>query len=306
MAIPDYEACMLPLLKYLEDGKEHAFKDSVNSLADFFSLTADERSEFLPSGTSLKFASRVGWAKTYLSKAGLIKLTRRAHVQLTERGIKVLQQKNCVVNKKFLMQYQEFVAFQQKKRDPASQNGQQKTSDDFNLSQTPTEALYSAYEQLRSELISEIIDQLQISEPAFFERNVIEVLVKMGYGGSLKDAGAVIGRSGDEGIDGVIKEDILGLDNIYVQAKRWEGSVGRPEIQKFVGALHGQRARKGIFITLSDFTRDAFDYVKNIESKVVLINGQQLAEYMIDYNVGVTTSTTYSVKKLDSDYFNPE
>ncbi|MEZ4525936.1 MAG: restriction endonuclease [Desulfobacterales bacterium] len=172
--------------------------------------------------------------------------------------------------------------------------------------QTPEEQLEDAYENIRESLATEILEQLKSVAPDFFERIIVEVIVKMGYGGTRRDAGQAVGKSGDGGIDGIIKEDRLGLDIIYLQAKRWQGTVGRPEIQKFAGALQGQRAKKGIFITTSDFSKEARDYAAMIENKIVLIDGKQLAQYMIDFNVGVTTVSTYEIKKLDSDYFTDE
>jgi restriction system protein len=301
MAIPDYQACMLPLLRYASDGEEHQLKDAAQKLAQEFRLTEDEVAEFLPSGQQPVFMNRIGWARTYLKKAGLLLTPRRGYFQITSRGRAVLQEAPRKINVKYLERFPEFLEFKAARRDSVESNGHLEV--EAAPGQTPHEALETAYEGLRSELAAEILLTLKSSEPALFENIVVELLVKMGYGGSRKDAGKAIGRTGDEGIDGIIKEDHLGLDNIYIQAKRWDTTVGRPEIQKFAGALQGQRARKGIFISTSEFSKDAHEYVARIDSKIVLIDGKALSRLMIDFGVGVTTVATYEVKKIDSDYF---
>jgi restriction system protein len=301
MPVPDYQACMLPLLRFAGDGEEHQLKEAISALADEFSLTDEERNEFLPSGQQPVFTNRVGWARTYLKKAGLLSSPRRGYFKITDRGSEVLREKPQEINQKYLERFPEFVEFKSIRRDRSEDNGD--VTPEMALGQTPHEALESAYERLRSELASEILSSIRGCDPTLFEKIVVELLVKMGYGGSRKDAGRAIGRSGDEGIDGIIKEDHLGLDNIYIQAKRWEATIGRPEIQKFAGALQGQRARKGIFITTSDFTRDALDFVSRIDSKIILIDGATLAKLMIDFGVGVNPVATYQVQKIDSDYF---
>ncbi len=302
MPIPDYQTCMLPLLRYSSDGEEHQLKDAVQRLAQEFKLTESELNEFLPSGQQPVFINRIGWARTYLKKAGLLLTPRRGYFQITARGRAVLQESPREINVKFLERFPEFLDFKTARKD-AVDEGASPGEVETLPGQTPHEALESAYERLRSELAAEILQALKVSDPAFFENIVVELLVKMGYGGSRKDAGKAIGRSGDEGIDGIIKEDHLGLDSIYIQAKRWDATVGRPEIQKFAGALQGQRARKGIFITTSEFSKDAYEYVSRIDSKIVLIDGKALARFMIDFGVGVTTIAVYEVKKIDSDYF---
>jgi restriction system protein len=303
MTIPDYQSCMLPLLRFAADGQEHQIKDAALKLADEFRLSQEELSEFLPSGQQPVFINRIGWARTYLKKAGLLQNPRRSYFQITPRGHTVLKENPPELNVKFLERFPEFQEFKSARKEDSSDESLVQTEAESAPAQTPHEALEIAYERLRSELAVEILQTLKAADPALFENIVVELLVKMGYGGSRKDAGKAIGRSGDEGIDGIIKEDHLGLDNIYVQAKRWEGTVGRPEIQKFAGALQGQRARKGIFITTSEFSKDANDYVSRIDSKIVLIDGKSLARLMIDFGVGVATVAAYEVKKLDSDYF---
>lgn len=302
MSIPDYQACMLPLLRFAGNGQEHQLKDAISALADEFSLTDEERNEFLPSGQQPVFTNRVSWACTYLKKAGLLSSPKRAYFKITARGSEVLQDKPAKINQKYLQRFPEFVEFRSVRRDRTEENGD--LTPELTLGQTPHEALESAYERLRSELASEILSSVRSCDPTLFEKIVVELLVKMGYGGNRKDAGRAIGRSGDEGIDGIIKEDHLGLDSIYLQAKRWEATIGRPEIQKFAGALQGQRARKGVFITTSDFTKDALDFVSRIDSKIILLNGATLAKLMIDFGVGVNPVATYQVQKIDSDYFN--
>jgi restriction system protein len=296
--IPDYQTIMLPLLKLCGDGKEHSLREATEKLAVEFNLKADERIQKLPSGQQSVFGNRVGWARTYMKKAGLLDTTRRAFFKITSRGRAVLDGKHSRIDGQFLNQFQEFRAFKALRHE--------KTEPENEIQpelKTPEEALENAYEDLRSNLASEILQRLKSSPPGMFEKTVVELVVRMGYGGSLRDAGQAIGKSGDEGIDGIIKEDRLGLDVIYIQAKRWENIVGRPEIQKFAGALQGQRARKGIFITTSDFTKDATDYAAKIESKIILIGGEQLSQLMIDHNIGITPVATYEIKRIDSDYF---
>lgn len=301
MAIPDYQSVMLPLLKFAGDGQEHSLREAIETLAGEFELTGEERAELLPSGQQAVFDNRVGWARTYLKKAGLLTSTRRGYFEITDRGRQVLRHEPDEITNAFLMQYPEFVEFRTPKRD-------QRESVDVDEAETktPEEEIESAYLKVRRGLAAELIQTIADQSPAFFERIVIDLLVRMGYGGTRKDAGRAIGRSGDGGIDGIIKEDRLGLDIVYVQAKKWANPVGRPEIQKFAGALQGQRARKGIFITTSSFTQDAEEYVSRIDNKIILIDGETLADYLIDFNVGVTTAATYDLKRMDSDYFTEE
>ena len=304
MAIPDFQSLMLPLLKVVADGREYRLRDAVELLAEEFHITDEERQQLLPSGRYPTFDNRIAWAKTYLKKAGLIDQPRRAFFQITERGREVLKTLPILINMKFLEQFPEYLAFKESSDQAEAQ--QQITSPIAVQNETPEELIESGARTIRKELAEEILQRIKGCPPAFFERFVVELLVKMGYGGTRQDAGRAIGRSGDEGIDGVIHEDRLGLDVIYLQAKRWEGVVGRPEIQKFVGALQGQRAKKGVFITTSDFTKEAVEYVRNIDNKVVLINGALLANLMIDHNVGVSLAATYEIKKIDSYYFLEE
>jgi restriction system protein len=304
MAIPDYQTLMLPLLQLAADGREHRYRDAVEQLASEFRLTDAERAELLPSGTAPIFDNRVGWARTYLKQAGLLSSPKRGMFQIAEAGRALLGTKPTRINIALLEQYPAFVAFKARRKEKGDLEPKPKVaSEEAASDETPEDALAEAYKTLRRNLESELLDQVRSASPAFFERLVIDLLVGMGYGGSRQDAGRAIGRSGDEGIDGIIKEDKLGLDAIYVQAKRWEATVGRPDIQKFAGALQGQRANKGVFITTSTFSRDAEDYVNAINSKIVLIDGERLAGLMIDHNVGVASVGVYELKRVDSDYF---
>jgi restriction system protein len=299
MAIPDYQTIMLPLLRFLADKQEHSLRDIIETLADHFNLTEEEMRELLPSGQQSTFSNRVGWAKSYMKQAALLEPTGRGIFQITQRGLDVLAENPSKIDVKFLDRFEEFRNFRKRRRP----KGNGDDDGDGGDGKTPEEALESAYESLRNDLANELLEQVKKNPPRLFEKIVVELLVKMGYGGSLRDAGKAVGRSGDEGIDGIIKEDKLGLDVIYIQAKRWENTVSRPEIQKFAGALQGQRARKGIFITTSAFSKEARDYVSRIDTKIILIDGEQLAQLMIDHNVGVSSISTYEVKRIDSDYF---
>jgi len=303
--IPDYQAIMLPLLSYISDSKEHRMRDVTDQLAARLGVTEEERKELLPSGAAPVFYNRTAWAKTYLKKAGLLDSPRQGVVVITKRGLEVLKRNPASIDVKFLKQFSEFLDFQAYKKDD-DVTIVDKNDDDSN--ETPEEALETAYQKIRKSLASDILSKIITLSPAFFEKLVVELLVKMGYGGSIKDAGRAIGKSGDEGIDGTIKEDKLGLDIIYIQAKRWQPGnvVGRPELQKFVGALAGQGAKKGIFLTTSSFSKEALEYTPKNETKIVLIDGEQLAQFMIDYNLGVTSVNSYEVKRMDSDYFGEE
>lgn len=301
MAIPDYQTLMLPLLKFLSDGVEHALGEAIEALSSEFGLTLTERQQLLPSGQQTIIRNRVGWARTYMAKAGLIDSVRRGYFRISQEGGKVLAAKPERVDVKFLEQFPEFVAF----RD-LHHKQEDKKDDQQAEAETPEEAFDAAYQRLRADLESEVLEQVKAASPSFFERIVVELLVKMGYGGNLQDAGQAVGQVGDGGIDGIIKEDRLGLDVIYIQAKRWDNTVGRPEIQKFVGALGGNRAKKGVFITTSGFSKEAVDFVDRIDSKIVLIEGQTLARLMVDHGVGVSIVQTYELKKVDTDYFTEE
>jgi restriction system protein len=301
MAIPDYQTIMLPLLQFLSDKIEHSLRETIDNLEIKFKLSDDEKKQLLPSGSQTIFENRVGWARTYLKKALLLEPVRRGFFQITQRGLSILSTNPNKIDAKFLRQFPEFCEFHNAKNEEKEEPIEVTVT-----SETPEESIETAYQRLKANLANEIIQNIKSCSPVFFERLVIELLVKMGYGGSRKDAGEAIGKSGDGGIDGIIKEDKLGLDILYIQAKRWEGCVGRPEIQKFAGALQLHHAKKGIFITTSNYSRDAIDYVSRIDSKIILIDGELLSNLMIDNKVGVSTITTYEINKIDSDYFIEE
>lgn len=303
MPIPDFQAFFLPLLQFAADEKIHSSNEAYEAMAKHFQLADEDIREMLPSGKQTTFKNRVAWAKAYLSKALLLESPKRGIFHISARGKEVLAGKPQRLRVKELKQYPEFASFHQAGN---KQGEQADISREEERTATPEEIFEKAYQELRGSLADELLAQIKINSPEFFENLVVKLLVKMGYGGSIKDAGQALGRCGDEGIDGIIKEDKLGLDVIYIQAKRWQGSVGRPEIQKFVGALHGQRAKKGVFITTGSFTKDAEQYVSTIDPKVVLIDGNRLVELMIDYNLGVSAVDTYEIKKIDSDFFLEE
>ncbi len=300
MPIPNYQQLLLPYLKIIDQNSPISLRESVTLMVSALNLTAEEKELRVPSGRSYLYQNRIGWTKTYLHKAGLISLPSRGMIAITPRGKEVLAQNHASLDLQFLKRFPEFQAFQS-----ASKNSTQEleNSGESAEDKTPEELLESAYSVLRHQVLADILEQLKNNTPEFFERTIVDVIVKMGYGGSTLDAGCAIGKSGDEGIDGIINEDKLGLDVIYLQAKRWQGVVGRPEIQKFAGALQGKRAKKGIFISTSDFTNEAKEYVKNIDVKIILISGSRLAELMWEYNVGVSMVSSFEVKRIDLDYF---
>lgn len=304
MAIPDYETLMLPVLRFAAKagGGEVSTPEAAQVLANEFQLSEQERTALLPSGGTFVFASRVSWACTYLKKAGLLAATRRGYFRLTDRGAKVLASNPSRVNNEFLDQFPEFREFRTR--------GKKERSKPVAIAVevpagVPEEVIAAQYDLQRNALASQLLDAVKSASPQFFERLVVTLLVKMGYGGSLQDAGQAVGRSGDGGVDGEIKEDKLGLDTIYVQAKRWDATkVGSPQIDQFAGALQKKKARKGVFITTSTFTNDAIRSVAEYSSRIVLIDGPTLAELMIDHDVGVSIAETFSLKRMDSDFFD--
>jgi restriction system protein len=301
MPIPDFQSLMRPLLQAHADGLEHANRDLVSHLAEHFKLTEDERRELLPSGTTRVFDNRIGWAKSHISQAGLLASPRRAVSVITERGREVLRKHPERVDLRVLNEFEDYREFRARKRSTAEVGSV--VEDDSTEDVSPEEQLENAFQKARQQIESELLRQVMDNPPEFLEQVVVDLILAMGYGGSRKDAGEALGKTGDEGIDGIIKEDPLGLDTIYLQAKRWEGTVGRPEIQKFAGALQGQRAKKGIFITTSSFSSDAVEYVLRIDSKIILIDGVRLTKLMFDHGIGVTTASSYQLKRIDSDYF---
>ncbi len=304
MAVPDFQTFLLPLLALAADGKEHSLANARAALAERFKLSPSDREDMLPSGRQRRFDNRVAWAKVYLEQAGLLSSPRRAHFLITKEGHELLGENLARIDIPLLERFEAFREFRNSAR--RTSGGQAPVSAAEIHSVTPEEQLEQAYQSIRSELMSELLAKIKASSPRFFEGLVVELLLKMGYGRNRAEAGKAIGAAGDEGVDGLISEDRLGLDTIYIQAKRWEGTVGRPEVQKFVGALHGKRARKGVFLTTGTFSAEAKDYVSHIDPRVVLIDGRQLAEYMVDLNLGVTPKASFEIKRIDSDYFGDE
>ena len=301
MAIPDFQTLMRPVLEFIAAAPQRRLRDVYEAMSEHFMLTEAERREMLPSGRALLMNNRVAWSISYLKKAGLLEAIGRALYAVTERGQSVLRDGPDRITVSYLMATGGATASADALQAGVAADS---TGDDELEQQTPEEVMERSWKTLRSDLEGELLDQIKEMSPAFFERLVVDVLVAMGYGGERRDAGRAVGQSGDGGIDGVIDEDPLGLDIIYLQAKRWEGVVGRPEIQKFAGALQGKLARKGVFITTSTFSREAREYAGFIDSRLILIDGERLARLMIDHDVGVSTASRYVIKKIDSDYFS--
>lgn len=305
MAVPDFQSIMVPLLKAAADGQPHLISDLRERIAPCFHLTDSELAERLPNGTPL-FANRVAWAVTHLGKAGALDRVRRGVLAITDRGRDLIRNHPERITLRDLNQFPEYREFR-KMPDPAAQKAEAGQAEvDVTGQKTPEEQLAESYQVLRQALAVDLLDAIRKASPAFFEKLVVDLLVSMGYGGSVEDAGRAVGGAGDDGIDGIIKEDKLGLDVVYIQAKRWTSTVGRPVVQSFAGSLEGHRARKGVLITTADFSQEARDYVQRIEKKIVLIDGRQLAQFMIDHDVGVTKERTYIVKRIDHDYFEEE
>lgn len=297
---------MLPLLSALGDGRERRIRDVADVVADQLGLTETERTQLLPSGAQRVVANRIGWARTYLKKAVLIENTARGVLKVTADGLRLLAERPTRIDSDFLLRYPTFREFVQPVKEAESSDGFAEPVITHDDAETPEEALESAHRTLQDALADDLLERVKSCSPAFFEKLVVELLVAMGYGGSRADAGQALGRSGDGGIDGIIKEDKLGLDVVCLQAKRWTGTVGRPVVQAFAGSMEGYRARKGVLLTTATFSRDAEDYITRIERKIVLIDLTQLARLMIEHNVGAAISRTYIVKRVDLDYFDDE
>ncbi len=297
MSVPGFQSWFLPLLKRISDGELHQMADLYQELADDLGLSQQDRAELLASGKQFTYQNRIGWARTYLKKAGLVESPSRGTVKITARGKEVLAEKQPVLNVKYLRKFPEFVQFQTAPSPATADVEVPETAE------TPEDTLERVSKELRAVLAAELIEKIRATPPALFEKLVVDLLLRMGYGGSRQDAGQVLGKSGDGGVDGVIKEDRLGLDMIYVQAKRWDSVVGRPVVQAFAGSLEGLRAKRGVLITTSSFSQDAQNYVDKIEKRIVLIDGRQLAELMMEHNLGVSADAIYEVKKIDLDYF---
>jgi restriction system protein len=304
VAVPDFQSWFLPLLRRLADGEIHKMSDLYEDLADDMKLTAEERAEVLPSGKKFTYRNRIGWARTYLKKAGLVESPKRGYVRITAEGRRLVTSPPEQLNVKFLRaHYPEFKEFHS---GSGSTNDGGQAQDGGDDDETPEESLARIHRGIRRQLTDELLDQIKASPPEFFERLVVDLLLRMGYGGSGDEAGQAVGKSGDGGIDGIINEDPLGLDTVCLQAKRWENSVGRPTVQAFAGSLEGYRAKKGVLITTSSFTKEAEQYSRQIEKKIVLIDGQRLASLMIQHELGVSTVDSYQLMRIDSDYFEDE
>lgn len=312
MPIPDFQSFFYPFLKFSSDSKEHSLQEVRVYLTNYFTLTDDDKAEKVPSGNQTKFDNRIYWTKSYFAKAKLINQTKRSHFKITKRGLTFLSKFSGNITIKDLKEIEEFREFREVSSSSENNKDVALSKQDAevynNESTTPLERLEEAYLLIHKELAIELLDKIKSNTWQFFEDLVIDLMVKMGYGGSKNKARQLMKRTNDEGIDGIINEDKLGLDVIYLQAKKWtkEGGVGRPDIQQFVGALHGQRAKKGVFITTSYFCKTAYEYIKTIDPKVILIDGITLANLMIEYNLGLSTVEIYHVKKIDTDYFEEQ
>lgn len=306
MPVPDFQSLMRPLLDVLSDGTEHPLRDIKERLAVALALTAEDLELVLASGVATVFSDRVGWARYYLQRAGMLQQPKRSVYRITDAGQRLLRDVHGRISTAQLMERSP--ELQQWVEGSRAGSGRQRPEPEPPPERqgTPEETLADAYASLRRAVESDLLVRLRECSPSFFEQVVVRLLVAMGYGGSLQDAGKAIGRTGDEGIDGIINEDRLGLDVVYVQAKRWTATIGRPDIQQFAGALAGKRARKGVFITTSGFSAEARAYVGSIEPKIVLISGEQLAAFMFEHNVGVSPSSVYEVKRIDTDFFEED
>jgi restriction system protein len=310
--IPNYQQFMRPFLEIAYHAKQQGedevkLRDVINALADHFQLTEEERSETLPSGRQLVIDNRIGWARTYLTKAGLLEATRRAHFVITERGIQAVQSNNPI-NNAYLKQFDEFIAFKTKSNDDANESeevfpAQEIADDDDDI--TPDEALRAAYKKINEALTEDILERTRKVSPEFFERLLIDLLLAMGYGGTGEGAAHALGKTGDNGVDGVIDQDPLGVDQIYIQAKRYteRNNVSAGDIRDFFGALNLKRAQKGIFITTSAFTQSAKETAQNLGNRIVLISGKELAKLMLRYNIGSRDEQVLYLKKIDEEFF---
>lgn len=306
--IPKYHEIMKPLLESIKDAKVYDIKDVKERMANYFQLTDEERRLLLQSGQQTIFDNRVGWAKTYLLKAVLISSPSRGFIQITDRGKQVLKENPPQITAEYLMKFEEFKNFKSFSKNikiNSIENTYQEENGNEEIENPPEEIIQDQIEKIHNLLKSELYNKVKQLSPSSFEKLVLDLIVKMGYGGSIEEAKQHLGRSSDEGVDGVIKQDFLGLDNVYLQAKRWsDTNVGRREIQGFVGALHGKGAKKGIFITTSSFTKEAIEYAQSIKDmSIVLIDGEKLMNYLIKYDIGVQNRTLFNIKKLDEDYF---
>lgn len=304
--VPTYQTLMLPLLKFAGDKEEHTFNEALEAVARSLNLSDESIKELLPSGTERRYNNRLRWAQKYLREAGLLEKTGRGFFKISDIGISELSLNPKSIDDKYLLKFPEFLEFV--KRSQPHKDSNEKDSDVQVLSEieqavSPVEAVETLLHQVQTELENEILERVKSCPPSFFEQLIVDLMIAMGYGGSIQDAGKAIGRSGDGGIDGIIKEDKLGLEVIYLQAKRWQGSVGGPVVQAFAGSLEGHKAKKGVIVTTSTFTTEAYRFVQNIEKRIILIDGINLSKLMIEHGVGVKLERTYQINKLDDDYF---
>ncbi len=304
MPVPDFQSFMLPMLKIAADGSEHPMADLRERLSREMDLSPADLQERLPSGMQTKYQNRVAWSAVYLYRAGVLDRPRRGVFQITDRGRNLLAEKPEKITIRLLDRFPEFKDFRDRRPDSPDDVPLKPISPEIDTVRTPEERLELSFQDLQNSLANEVLDAVKRASPEFFEQLVVKLLVAMGYGGSIQDAGRAVGKAGDEGVDGIIKEDKLGLDVVYIQAKKWADTVvGRPVVQAFAGSLEGHRARKGVMITTSTFSQDARDYVQRIEKKIVLVDGKQLADLMIEHDVGVNITKTYRIKRLDQDFF---
>jgi restriction system protein len=304
MPVPDFQSFMLPMLKIAADGSEHPMADLRERLSREMDLSPEDLQERLPSGMQTKYQNRVAWSAVYLYRAGVLDRPKRGVFQITDRGRNLLAEKPEKVTIRLLDRFPEFKDFRERRPDSPDDVPLKPISPEIDTVRTPEERLELSFQDLQNSLANEVLDAVKRGSPEFFEQLVVKLLVAMGYGGSIQDAGRAVGKAGDEGVDGIIKEDKLGLDVVYIQAKKWiDTVVGRPVVQAFAGSLEGHRARKGVMITTSTFSQDARDYVQRIEKKIVLVDGKQLADLMIEHDVGVNVTKTYRIKRLDQDFF---
>lgn len=304
MAVPDYQTLMLPVLRAASEG-EVKISDVVERLASDFGLTEEDKAELLPSGKQTTFGNRVHWARTYLKQAGLVDATRRGHFRITQRGSDVLASGTPRIDVKFLNQFPEFQAFRERSTSEQEESAPAEFRAVEELSQTPDDQIRSAAQIIHDSLGREIVDRILSAPPSFFERAIVTLLLAMGYGGTAKEAGRAIGRSGDDGVDGVIDQDTLGLDRVYVQAKRYqrENSVGSAAIRDFFGSLDMHKAAKGLFVTTSYFSKSAIETAERLGKRIVLIDGPTLASLMIRFNVGCRLEETIEIKRIDEEFY---
>lgn len=303
MSVPEFQSFMLPILNLLKDGKTHTIKECKETVINSFNLDEDDLKQLVPSGKQTLVENRVYWSLTYLKKSLLLESFKRGEYNITKRGLDLLETKPKRIDKKLLSKYKEYRIFSNQEDKEKNVSEKTKVNDENDII-TPEESIDMLYKKINNQLAEELLEVILEKDGYYFERLVVDVLAKMGYGNFRKDAKQVTQKSGDGGIDGIINQDKLGLDKIYIQAKKWKDTVvGRPELQKFVGALFEKQAMKGVFITTSDFTKEAKEYAQKLSQNIVLINGEMLSKLMIEYNVGVQSNYTYEIKKIDNDYF---